>query len=83
MIKNMKSILWLAPALFSCGTINGPNSGVSNSDYGCIEECAMVAYKSSNKCRLDYAHDTDKQTDCTLGLTAENDRCQGECFGHL
>ena len=83
MIKNIILILWLVPVLFSCGTNTGPSSGMSNSDSGCIEECAMVAYKSINKCRLDYANDTDKQTDCTLGLTAENDRCQGKCFGHL
>lgn len=83
MMKNIFLALLIVPALFSCGTSTGPGFGMNNSDTACIEECAMIAYKSSNKCRLDYVNDTDKQTDCTLGLTKENDRCQGKCFGHL
>lgn len=83
MIKDIFLASLIVPVLFSCGTNTGPGSGMSNNDSGCIEECAMIAYKSSNKCRLDYANVTDKQTDCILGLTAENDRCQGKCFGHL
>jgi len=80
MLKKMLFTLVLSSWLPSCGS-NPSLSEVGNE--GCIYQCAMLFSKSDNKCRLDYAGDTDKQLECSTGIMVENDKCQGKCLGNL